>query len=92
MPAAQKEKVMAYDNSNSGALFKNNKKEEGSNQPDYNGECEIDGIKRRISAWLKTSKSGTKYMSLAFSLADSAHKPKAREPGQDDEESASIPF
>jgi hypothetical protein len=57
---------MAYDNNLSGALFKNKKKEKPSH-PDYRGECEIEGRKYWISAWLKKSeKSGETYMSLSF--------------------------
>lgn len=50
---------------NSGALFKNAKKTEAKH-PDYQGDCMVNGIKMRISAWLKES-NGTKFMSLAFS-------------------------
>jgi len=50
---------------NSGALFRNNRKE--GKQPDYNGEAVINGKEMRVSAWLKEAKSGTKYLSLAFS-------------------------
>lgn len=57
---------MAYEqNPNSGSLFKNTKKN-APNQPDYEGNALIGGKTYRIAAWLKTSKNGTKYMSLAF--------------------------
>jgi len=49
----------------SGALFKNSKKTE-SKHPDYQGDCMVNGVKMRMSAWLKES-NGTKFMSLAFS-------------------------
>lgn len=79
-----------YDNSNSGALFKNAKKVDES-QPDYTGECEVGGVKHRISAWLKTSKAGKKYMSLAFMLAQETYREGVRHDpeGATDE---SIPF
>lgn len=53
-------------NPNSGSLFKNTKKN-APNQPDYEGSALIDGVTKRIAAWIKTSKNGTTYMSLAFS-------------------------
>lgn len=74
----------------SGALFKNAKKEK-ENQPDYTGECVIDGVKHRISAWLKTSKGGSKYMSLAFSLAQETYKDGIRRAPKGDEDE-STPF
>ena len=55
-----------YDNNNSGVLFKNDKKEEGSKQPDYNGSAEIDNKQLEIAAWIRTSKTGKKFMSLKF--------------------------
>lgn len=54
-----------YDNTNSGALFKNDK-QGNDNWPDYRGQINVNGQDFWISAWLKTSKKdGTKYMSLA---------------------------
>ena len=40
-----------FDNNNSGVLFKNDKKAEGSKQPDYNGNAEVNGKKVEIAAW-----------------------------------------
>ena len=56
---------MAYDNNNSGSLFKNDRKQ-NERQPDYTGSAIVNGKTMRISAWVKTAKSGQKYMSLAF--------------------------
>ncbi len=55
---------MNFDNTNSGALFKNDK---GGNQrrPDYRGNLNVNGVEYDLSAWLKTSKKGDKYMSLS---------------------------
>ena len=55
-----------YDNNMTGILFKNDKKEEGSKQPDYNGTAEIDNKQLEIAAWIRTSKTGKKFMSLKF--------------------------
>ena len=53
-----------YDNNNTGALFKNDKKT--PTHPDYNGTCEINGVEMWISAWLKRSAAGNTFMSLSF--------------------------
>jgi uncharacterized protein (DUF736 family) len=56
---------MNYDNNNSGALFKNDK-EGNESRPDYRGSAEINRVEYWVSAWIKTSKGGSKYMSLRF--------------------------
>jgi uncharacterized protein (DUF736 family) len=67
-----------FDNTNRGALFKNtdDDKVEGKH-PDYRGNINVDGTEYWLSAWLKTSKAGMKYMSLSIKPknADTA-KPK----------------
>lgn len=76
---------MAYNNDNSGVLFKNNKKTK-DNQPDYTGNITVSGTQFNLSAWLKTSKGGDKYMSLAVSpwggMAEK--KPQPAKPATDD--------
>lgn len=57
---------MEFDNTNRGALFKNDK-EGNESRPDYKGKLNVEGKDLEIAAWLKTSKSGTKYMSLVVS-------------------------
>ncbi len=56
-----------YDNTNSGALFKNDDKDETHpNWPDYNGSIDVEGNEYWIKAWLKTAKkTGRKFMSLS---------------------------
>jgi hypothetical protein len=69
---------MAYEQRpNSGSLFKNNRKEKPTH-PDYRGDCLLNGQVLEISAWIKETRSGGKFMSLAF-------KPKQeRQPQQQD--------
>lgn len=55
---------MNHDNTNSGALFKNDKEGKES-RPDYRGQLNVNGTDYWISAWLKSSKAGQKYMSLS---------------------------
>jgi hypothetical protein len=51
---------------NTGALFRNKSKEDGDSRPDYTGTATVDGAKLELSAWIKESKTGTKYMALTF--------------------------
>ena len=46
-----------YDNTNSFALFKNDK---GDNpkRPDYTGNLNVDGIEFRISGWIREGQNG----------------------------------
>lgn len=53
-----------FDNTNRGALFRNENKET-ANHPDYTGKINVNGKDLWISAWLKEAKSGKKFMSLA---------------------------
>ena len=59
---------MTYDNELSGALFKNDKKND--KQPDYTGTCQIGNVEYKIAAWVRDSKAGKKYMSLRFENKD----------------------
>lgn len=53
-----------YDNTNRGALFKNDDKQ-SDKHADYRGQINIDGKEFWLDAWLKTSKAGKKFMSLS---------------------------
>lgn len=75
---------MEYDNSNSGVLFKNDKKET-EKHPDYTGTMNADGQDFWLSAWVKTSKAGKKFFSLALTPKE------VREPAGN-EEPDDIPF
>ena len=56
--------MMDYDNTNRGALFKNDDKQ-SDKHPDYKGSINIDGVEYWLSSWIKTSKQGNKFMSLS---------------------------
>jgi len=58
-----------YDDTNRGALFKNDKKAT-DNHPDYRGNINVGGQEFWISAWLKTAKSGVKFMSLSVNAKE----------------------
>jgi len=76
---------------NSGALFRNDKKVAGSNQPDYTGNITINGERKRLAAWVKESQAGNKFMSIQisdFNNEQTAPKP-AQHPAQEDDD---LPF
>lgn len=55
-----------YDNTNRGALFKNDKTGGNPNWPDYRGNINVNGAEFWLDAWLKKSKDGKTYMSLSI--------------------------
>lgn len=81
---------------NSGSLFRNNRKET-DNHPDYTGQVMVAGTSYWISAWLKTSQNGGKFMSLAFKPKEerTAAKPERKpepQPSMGAEIDDEIPF
>ena len=54
---------------NSGALFKNDRKESDSH-PDYKGQAMIDGSEYWVSAWINQSNTGVKYMALKYTMKE----------------------
>jgi hypothetical protein len=70
---------LEYDNTDRGALFKNDRKET-DNHPDYNGSINVGGTDYWLSAWIKEGKSG-KFMSLSVKPkeAKAAQKPTAKQ-------------
>lgn len=56
---------MAFEQkNNNGALFKNDRKDKET-QPDYTGSIRLNGADFQLAAWLKTAKSGKKFMSVS---------------------------
>jgi hypothetical protein len=58
-----------YDDTNRGALFRDADKQKDGDR-DYSGTINIDGTDYWLSAWIKTSAKGTKYMSLSVKPKD----------------------
>jgi hypothetical protein len=67
---------MAYEQKdNSGSIFVNDRKEK-DNHPDRTGTALIDGTEYWVSGWLKKTKDGKPFLSLAFKAKDTDTKPK----------------
>jgi hypothetical protein len=56
---------MAYDNTNSGLLAKNKRKEKDTH-PDYSGSVNVDGVEYWLSGWLKVGRDGSKMAGEKF--------------------------
>ncbi len=82
---------MAYDNNMTGVLFPNKDKE--GQQPDYRGECEINGKKYEIAGWKKQSKNGNPFLSMKFQEPrQRQEKPKKGRDEQFDDMSNDVPW
>lgn len=58
---------MAYEQrQNSGVLFRNDRKPEGSKQPDYKGDLNVEGVRYEMAAWIREGKTGSKFLSLSI--------------------------
>ena len=78
--------MTTYDNTNRGALFKNDKRNhDDDSAPHYKGSVNIDGTEFWLSAWIKTSKAGDKYMSLSVRPKDDAKLKRTYAQRRDDE-------
>lgn len=71
-----------YDNTNSGMLAKNDRKEKDTH-PDYRGVINVDGVDYWLSAWIKVGRDGSKmqgqkYFSLSVKAKDEQAKPAAK--------------
>ena len=58
-----------YDNTNTGVLFKNARKD-SDKHPDYKGQINADGVEYWVSGWKKTSKKGEPFLSLKLTPKD----------------------
>lgn len=90
---------MAYEvRPNTGSLFKNDKKE-ADTHPDYKGSGLIEGVGEVwLDAWINTSNSGTKYMSLKFKPKNAdqsgsyARQEPQRQPASQFDDNSDVPF
>lgn len=84
---------MKYDNSNRGAIFKNDDKQQ-DNHPDYKGSLNVNGVDLWVSGWIKTSeKTGKKFLSLSVKPKEDAPVKKASAPSSGfDDMNDDVPF
>lgn len=83
---------MAYDNTNTGALFKA-KERATEKHPEYTGTINIDGREYWLSGWVKESKAGQKYFSLAVKPKDAPKQERdTRAPKHFEDMKQDIPF
>ena len=85
---------MQYDNSNRGAIFRNEDKQQ-DNHPDYKGSLNVNGVDLWVSGWLKTSdKTGKKFLSLSVKPKDAAPVKQASKPKSSgfDDMNDDVPF
>lgn len=84
---------MQYDNTNSGVLFRNEKKQ-SEKHPDLNGSINSDGRDYWLSAWVNESKDGKKYFKLSLTPKDEQRQPAPRQqPAQQESfEDEDLPF
>lgn len=79
---------------NTGALFKADK-EGNPKRPDYSGNLDVEGSEFWISAWIKQSKAGKLYLSLAVQPKREKPQPATRretQPIDDDDPFKDMPF
>ena len=75
---------------NSGALFRNNKKQEGDKLPDYNGTIKINGVEKQIAGWVR---QGAKGSFLSLKISEPYQKPlDAKVVKTKTEDSDDLPF
>lgn len=86
-----------YDNTNSGMLAKNDRKEKDTH-PDYRGVINVDGVDYWLSAWIKVGRDGSKmqgqkYFSLSVKAKDEQSKPAKGSQGSGfDDIDSDLPF
>lgn len=77
-----------FDNTNRGALFKNEKREKDTH-PEYTGTINVDGVDYWLSAWIKEGSKG-KFFSLSVKAKED--KPQQKQAPKKQELESDIPF
>lgn len=82
---------MAYDNTNTGALFKA-KEQPTEKHPGYTGTINAGGVEYWLSAWVKEDKNGNKYFSLSLKPKEARQADANQEKPRGPFRPGSIPF
>ena len=78
---------MSYDNSNSGIISKNDRKQTDKH-PDYTGTINVNGVPHYLSGWIKQRNDGTgSFLSLQIKPKEERQAPakQAKTPAFDDD-------
>lgn len=70
---------MSHDDTNKGAIWRNDKKET-ERQPDFKGQANIDGVEYWVSAWKRGPNDNPKSPALRFAFTAKEQKPSAPQP------------
>lgn len=89
---------MAYDNTNRGAMFKNDRKE-SDRHPDYKGSLDVGGTQYWISGWIKVAgpnsqNPGSKFLSISIEPKEARPAPTRQQSANPaiDFDDTDIPF
>lgn len=70
-----------YDNTNRGAIWKNDDKRE-DNHPDFKGSLNVAGVEYWVSAWKRKEGAAAKAPALSFSIKPKEDQPRREEPSR----------
>ena len=70
---------MTYDNTNRGAIWKNDDKRE-DNHPDFKGSINVEGVEYWVSAWKRKEGAAAKAPALSFSIKPKEDQSRRQEP------------
>lgn len=82
--------MMAYDDSNSGSISKNDKKT-SDKSPDFRGSINVNGVPYYISGWNKKGQYGP-FVSLQVKPKDENGDGKPSKPKEEEESEGLFPF
>lgn len=78
---------MAFDNTNRGAIWKNDDKREDTH-PDFKGSLNVDGVEFWVSAWKRKEGAAAKAPALSFTVKPKEDQPQPASQGRFGERAA----
>ena len=82
---------MSEQRDNSAIAFKNDKRREGKNDPQFRGQGIVNGQEVWVSCWVKEGQKG-KYLTFAFSKKEATNAKPKQDAFSHSEERDEIPF